>query len=149
MYIGIILCWLQVRSDSATLDKGETLVFDSYQNSVGLALTRVLAKFNWVTLKTSAGGGERGTGMAAARGKGAKSQREVAMKNVQSLISLLSWQLATLWDTVQRVRVYICVDLFPGPSLPLHNSFTHNHITLYMTINSGTQKGNVTRHSTK
>ena len=87
-FIGIILCWLQVRSDSATLEKGETLVFDTYQNSVGLALTRVLAKFNWVTLKTSAGGGERGEGGGYGGSDGERGEDEIDTTDAAAVAGL-------------------------------------------------------------
>ena len=79
-----------MRGDSCSLDRGEIVLFDSYQNTVGWALMIIVAKFNWATLK-------------AAAGREGSSRREAATKNIQSLISLLSWQLATLWDTAQRV----------------------------------------------
>ena len=97
-----LLHYSQVRGDSAALDRGETINFDTYQNTIGLALSRVLTKFNWVTLRTTAD--ERVTEVGRGAGRGGESRREAATKNIQSLISLLSWQLATLWDTVQRVR---------------------------------------------
>ena len=85
-----------MRVDSGHLDKGEINQFDMYQNAVSLALLRVLNKLNWGRLKTvgaegsvEEGGGEKG------RGTGTGS--------TQSLIRLLSWQLATMGDTVQRV----------------------------------------------
>ena len=81
-----------MRGDSTTLDKSETVTFDSYQNTVGQALTHVLSKFNWGPLRTSVVG--EGVG-----GRGG----ERGGKTLQPLISVLSWQLATLWDTVQRV----------------------------------------------
>lgn len=60
----------------------------------------IVAKFNWATLKAAAGEREVGTGL----GREGSSRREAVTKNIQSLISLLSWQLATLWDTAQRVN---------------------------------------------
>ena len=97
-----------MRGDSASLDKVETIKFDTYQNTVGLALTRILNKLNWVTLKMTtaagdSGGGGGGGGVGGRGRRGREGGKEAAIKSVQSLISLLSWQLATLWDTVQRV----------------------------------------------
>ena len=86
-----------MRGSSTTLDKSETVNFDWYQNTVGQALTHVLTKFNWSHLRSSVPG--EGVG---GRG-GGKGGREGGVKTVQPLISVLSWQLATLWDTVQRV----------------------------------------------
>ena len=78
---------LQVRGDSTSLDRGETVTFDGYQNTVGLALSHILTKFSWTHLREAQEG----------RGGGGKTL-------LQPLISVLSWQLATVWDTVQRVR---------------------------------------------
>ena len=116
-----------MRSDSATLDRGETVNFDTHENVTGLALTRVLTKFNWTSLKASTGNRETGVsvgvggrgGEMEVGGTGGKSQRETASKNLQLLISLLSWQLATLWDTVQRVG---CVHVqLPHLSICMYN----------------------------
>ncbi|CAI7994293.1 Telomere-associated protein RIF1 [Geodia barretti] len=90
-----------VRGSSTTLDKSETVNFDWYQNTVGQALTHVLTKFNWTHLRSSVPG--EGVG---GRG-GGKGGREGGVKTVQPLISVLSWQLATLWDTVQRSPMQI------------------------------------------
>ena len=76
------------------------MLFDSYQNTVGWALMIIVAKFNWGALMTAAGEREAGPRV----GREGASRREAVTKNIQSLISLLSWQLATLWDTAQRVN---------------------------------------------
>ena len=91
----------QVRGNSATLDKAETICFDSYQNTVGQALTHTLSNFNWIHLRSSVQ--REGVGGRGAGERGGKGGRENAVKTIQPLISVLSWQLATLWDTVQRV----------------------------------------------
>ena len=87
---------LQVRVDSGHLDKGEIVKFDIYQNAVSLALLRVLNKLNWGRLKS---GAEEGSAEEGGRERG----REAGTGSIQSLIRLLSWQLATMGDTVQRV----------------------------------------------
>ena len=89
-----------MRGNSTTLDKSETVNFDWYQNTVGQALTHVLTKFNWIHLRNSVPG--EGVGGRGGE-RGGKGGREGGVKTVQPLISVLSWQLATLWDTVQRV----------------------------------------------
>lgn len=67
-----------------------------YQNAVALALLRILHRLNWGRLKKSAEEGGEGGG-------GGSRAKEAAAKSIQCLIGLLSWQLATMWDTVQRV----------------------------------------------
>ena len=97
-----------MRGSSTTLDKSETVNFDWYQNTVGQALTHVLTKFNWTHLRSSVPGeglvGRGGVkGGREGGGGGGRGGGGGGVKTVQPLISVLSWQLATLWDTVQRV----------------------------------------------
>ena len=93
---------LQARVDSGQFDKTEIIKFDMYQNAVALALIRILHRLNWGRLKMSAEEGSEGGG-------GGSRAKEAAAKSIQSLTGLLSWQLATMWDTVQRVSVYMHV----------------------------------------
>ena len=127
-----------MRGDSATLDKGETINFDTYQNTVGLALTHVLTKFNWSPLKASEREESWGREGVLEVGQGwrgsAKSKREMSAKNLQSLVSLLSWQLATLWDTVQRVSTLVqCVEsLFTLDEWLVRVDFIYNYTSIKM-----------------
>ena len=65
-----------MRGDSTTLDRPETVIFDSYQNTVGLALNHVLTKFNWSSLRSCLPG-ERVGGGTEGRGEGRGQEREL------------------------------------------------------------------------
>ena len=84
---------LQAKVDASTLDsRGQVIKFDVYQNAVAMALQCVASKLNWNTMwSTSEGRGQ---------------MRGGAEKSIQSLMSLLAWQLATFWDNMQKVNAH-------------------------------------------
>lgn len=73
--------------------KHQVLRFDLYQNAIASALSYVVSKIKWGTLVAPATGGqpskERGSGR---------------VKSLETLLSLLAWQLAAFWDTTKKVN---------------------------------------------
>lgn len=89
--------------DASTLEsRGQVIKFDVYQNAVAMALQCVASKLNWGTAMWSTSE-DRGQMRGGERGRRAV-ERE---KCIQSLMSLLAWQLATFWDNMQKVNVHV------------------------------------------
>ena len=77
--------------------KHQVLRFDLYQNAVASALSYIVSKIKWGILVAPATVGQP------------SSSKEGGHRRVQSLetlLSLLAWQLAAFWDTAKKV----CVD---------------------------------------
>ena len=72
--------------------KHQVLRFDLYQNAVASALSYILSKIKWGTLVAPVTSKERGGGR---------------VKCLETLLSLLAWQLAAFWDTAKKVHVRI------------------------------------------
>ena len=72
--------------------KHQVLRFDLYQNAVASALSYVMSKIKWGTLVAPATGGQS-----------SKERRGGRVKSLETLLSLLAWQLAAFWDTAKKV----------------------------------------------
>ena len=77
----------QAKVDSVSLERTRLVHFDIYQNAVALALQFVASKLNWSSLASPP-----------------QEKGEDGTKSIESLLNLLAWQLATFWDTVQKVN---------------------------------------------
>ena len=88
----------QIKCHNLNQEKGDIVKYDNYLNTVTLALIRILHKLNWASLKTAASPVESSGG-----GAEGSRQKAAAAKNIHSSINLLSWQLATFCDIIQKV----------------------------------------------
>ena len=76
--------------------KHQVLRFDLYQNAVASALSYVVSKIKWGTLVPAMGGRR-----SKEQGGGGR------VKSVETLLSLLAWQLAAFWDTAHKVCTFV------------------------------------------
>ena len=87
---------------------GDSLIhfsrFDHYQNAVAMALNHVIGRLHWGVFASQQGGGGGG-GVRGGGGRGG------GVRVVETLFGLLSWQLAAIWDTTEKVSVCACVSV--------------------------------------